>query len=183
MWFQTEVIDPGSRDLARVTRMLRILWLFALCTMPAFAGDHAAFDALKPLVGTWRPADKPDSSLQVEFELIAGDSVLVEHWRSPTHRSMTVYHRDGATLLATHYCPQGNQPRMALARIEPDGTLRFEFRDGSNVDIPGAHHEVLLTLHHADGVLTRGEVYAENAAPFDLSTATIELTRFTRVKP
>lgn len=163
--------------------MLRFAWLLALCTTPALAGDRAAFDALKPLVGTWRPADKPDTPMRVSFELIANDSVLVEHWRSPTHRSMTVYHLDGETLLATHYCPQGNQPRLALLRTETDGTLRFVFRDGSNVDIAGGHHEALLTLHHTDGVLTRGEVYAENGKPFDADSAEPEVSRFIRVDP
>lgn len=160
--------------------MLRYALLFTLCTSPALAADQAAFDALKPLIGSWRPADKPDSKLRVTFELIANDSVLVEDWRSPTHRSMTVYHLDGENLLATHYCPQGNQPRMTLVRTEPDGTLRFEFRDGTNVDVPGGYHEALLTLHHAEGVLTRGEVYAENGKPFDASAAEIERTRFVR---
>ena len=143
--------------------------------------DRAAFESLKPLVGTWRPADADDSPMRVTFELLAKDGVLAETWRSPTHRSMTVYHLDGDTLLATHYCPQGNVPRLALARREADGTLRFEFRDGSNVDVPGGHHEALLTLRLADGVLTRGERYAENAEPFDASRAEPELTRFERV--
>ena len=162
--------------------MLRTVLLFALCTTPAIADDHAAFSSLKPLVGNWRPAEKPDSPMRVSFELIAKDSVLVENWRSPTHQSMTVYHLDGDTLLATHYCPQGNQPRLALLRTESDGTLRFEFRDGSNVDIAGGHHEALLTLHHADGVLTRGEVYAENAKPFDAAETEPEITRFVRAE-
>lgn len=161
--------------------MKRLAFVLMFCTAAAHADDRAAFEALKPLVGTWQPADKPESPMRVTFELIAGDGVLVENWRSPTHRSMTVYHLDGDTLLATHYCPQGNQPRLALARAEADGTLRFEFRDGTNVDVAGGHHEALLTLHHADGVLTRGEVYAENAQPFDAATATPELTRFKRI--
>ncbi|MCB1554795.1 MAG: hypothetical protein KDJ14_13385 [Xanthomonadales bacterium] len=162
--------------------MLRYALLFALGTTPAIADSQIAFDALKPLVGTWRPADKPDSALTVTFELIANDSVLVEHWHSPTQQSMTVYHRDGDALLATHYCPQGNQPRLALSRTEADGSLRFEFRDGTNVNVPGGHHEALLTLHHAGDELTRGEVYAGNAEPFDASAAQPELTRFVRVR-
>ena len=144
--------------------------------------DRAAFESLKPLVGTWRPADDADSPMRVTFELLAKDGVLAETWRSPTHRSMTVYHLDGDTLLATHYCPQGNVPRLALARRDADGTLRFEFRDGSNVDVAGGFHEALLTLRVADGELVRGERYAENAKPFDASHAELELTRFVRTR-
>lgn len=150
----------------------------------AFAGicaadDRADFESLKQLVGTWQPADKPDSPMRITFELTAGTTVLTETWRSPTHRSMTVYHLDGETLLATHYCPQGNQPRLARVPSD-DGTLRFEFRDGTNVDTGGGHHQALLTLRHQGDVLTRGEVYTENGKPFDAVTETPELTRFRR---
>ena len=156
-----------------------LLAVLLLGTPPVQADDRADFEAMKDWVGTWQPADKPDSAMRITFELTAGDTVLTETWRSPTHRSMTVYHLDGDTLLATHYCPQGNQPR--LARVpSADGTLRFEFRDGSNVDVPGGHHEALLTLRVDDGVLTRGETYAENGKPFDAAGATPELTRFRR---
>lgn len=149
--------------------------------MPAVADDRAAFESLTALEGTWRPADKPNSKLRVTFEATAGGSVLVETWRAAAPHSMTVYHLDGGTLLATHYCPQGNVPRLALVRTEADGTLRFEFRDGANTDVAGGHHEAVLTLRHAEGTLTRGETYAENARPFDPATAELELTAFERV--
>jgi len=155
-----------------------LLWALLVGSPLAQAGD--AFDELEALVGTWQPADKPESPLRVEFELIAGDTVLVEHWRSPTHRSMTVYHRDGGSVLATHYCPQGNQPRLALVASK-DGEHRFELRDGSNLGVAGGHHEHVLTLAHKDGLLVRGEVYAENAKPFDAEAAELEYTRFRRV--
>ena len=76
----------------------------------------AAFDQLKTLVGTWRNADRPESPLRIRFCLTAGGSVLVESWEANGKpHSLTLYHRDGPALLATHYCPQGNQPRLALA--------------------------------------------------------------------
>jgi hypothetical protein len=164
--------------------MKRWLWLpLALFATPALATDAAAaFERLKELVGAWQPADKPDSPMRVQFELIAGDSVLTETWRSPTHRSMTVYHLDGDALLATHYCPQGNQPRLALVS-DHDGELRFELRDGSNLQVPGGHHEHVLTLRRDGEELVRGEAYAENARPFDAAAAELEATRFRRVAP
>jgi hypothetical protein len=139
-----------------------------------------AFDELKQLVGTWRPADKPDSALRVVFALTAGDSVLTESWSAPDHSSMTVYHLDGETLLATHYCPRANQPRLALQRRQEDGTLRFEFRDATGLDEPGEYYEYLLTLRRDDaGRLVRGEVYAEHGPP-PVELPEPELTRFER---
>jgi hypothetical protein len=164
-----------------MTPLAPLLFALAFAAPSAAADPHADFEALKTLVGTWQPADKPDSPMRVQFELTAGDTVLTETWRSPTHRSMTVYHLDGDTLLATHYCPQGNQPRLALTGRDADGALRFEFRDGSNVEVPGKHHEAVLTLKHRGDLLVRGEAYAENAQPFDPKTAELERTAFKRV--
>ena len=38
---------------------------------------------------------------------------------------VTLYHMDGAELVATHYCAMGNQPRMRAAHQVVDGTLSF----------------------------------------------------------
>lgn len=139
---------------------LGCMLLSALCSGAARAHDDAsiAFEDLKRLAGTWQPADRPDSKLRVEFELIAGDTVLTESWQAPGHASMTVYHLDGANLIATHYCPRGNQPRLAVSGRDATGAWRFEFRDGTGLDQPGEPYQSLLTLQLGeDGLLTRGE--------------------------
>jgi hypothetical protein len=143
---------------------------------------RAAFEELKTLAGHWQPADEPDSKLQVEFNLIAGDSVLTESWNAPGHASLTVYHLDGEKLLATHYCPRGNQPRLVLKQRHSDGTLRFEFESGTGLDQSGEYYEHLLTLRREGAAgLIRGEVYAEHGEPLGELPAP-ELTRFRRVR-
>jgi hypothetical protein len=142
--------------------------------------ERAGFEELKQLVGTWQPAEKPDA-LRVTFALTAGGTVLTESWASPRHTSMTVYHLDGDALLATHYCPRGNQPRLALTGRAADGTLRFVFRDGTGLDEAGEYYEHVLTLRRDDaGRLIRGEVYAEHGKPLGELPAPEE-TRFVRV--
>jgi hypothetical protein len=109
-----------------------------LSVAPAPVTAAAAFHQLKSLVGTWRNAERPDSPLRIRFYLTAGGTVLVESWeaRGKPH-SLTLYHRDGPALLATHYCPQGNQPRLPLT---PSGkNLAFTFRDATDLD-PGESH-------------------------------------------
>lgn len=156
----------------------------ALCVgADASAAEPAsgAFDELKRLVGTWRPADQPDSKLRIEFALTAGDTVLKEFWEAPGHSSMTVYHLDGEILLATHYCPRGNQPRLAMTGRDEEGALRFEFRDGTGLDEAGEFYEQVLTLRvDEEGQLTRGEVYAEFGKPIG-ELPEPERTRFRRV--
>jgi hypothetical protein len=164
-------------------RLFRLLVAAMLCSSAALASDggRTAFEQLKPLAGVWRPAEPADSPLRVTFALTAGGTVLTETWVSPRHTSMTVYHRDGESLLATHYCPRGNQPRMALSGRAPDGTLRFEFRDGTGLDEEGEYYEHVLTLRReGDDALVRGEVYAEHGKPLGELPAP-ELTRFVRV--
>ena len=125
-------------------------------------GDPAtpAFDRLKALVGTWQPARKPEHPLRIRFYLTAADSVLVEEWSGNGRPdSLTLYHRDGEDLLATHYCPQGNQPRMKLI---PDstGSIRFTLRDVTDLD-PATEehqHDLWFTLDDADH-MTRSEIY------------------------
>jgi hypothetical protein len=89
----------------------------------------------------WLSAEQPTSPLRIRFYLTAGGTVLVESWgaRGKPH-SLTLYHRDGAALLATHYCPQGNQPRLALAGRDKDG-LHFAFKDATDLDPAKESHQ------------------------------------------
>ena len=120
----------------------------------------AAFNRMKALVGDWRNAERPDSALRIRFSLTAGGTVLVEEWRRGTQpHSLTLYHRDGATLLATHYCPQGNQPRLALTTTTP-GQPRFAFHDATDLDpaTESAVHDLAFDLTDPTRVV-RSEVY------------------------
>ncbi len=136
----------------------------------------AQFERLKSLAGTWHRAGSPGHGLRIEFRTTAGGTVLIEEWifEGRPH-SLTLYHRDGATLLATHYCPQGNQPRLALVEGGGDGdghshsdgdgdgdTLRFAFRDATDLDpaIEQYQHDLALAWDDA-GHLIRSEIYRD----------------------
>jgi len=120
-----------------------------------------AFAQLTRMVGTWRVADKPDSSLRIRFYLTARGTVLVESWevRGQPH-SLTLYHRDSTALLATHYCPQGNQPRLALAGRDSSG-LHFVFRDATDLDLAleSHQHDLWFDLVNPNRPV-RGETYS-----------------------
>ena len=152
---------------------LALLFALALCAAPLAAKPAVAeldsgtvFKQLSTLAGTWRPADKPDSPLRIRFYLTAGGTVLVESWeaRGKPH-SLTIYHRDGAALLATHYCPQGNQPRLALAGRDADG-LHFAFKDATDLDpaTESHQHDLWFDLTTAERPV-RGERYSSKDGP------------------
>ncbi len=154
----------------------------ALCALPVFllpvtaetpapkdtpsevqsASDLAAsaFERLKTLEGSWHKAGAPDHGLRISFYLTAGGSVLVEDWQyKGRSHSLTLYHRDGDALLATHYCPQGNQPRMAL--VSGPG-VAFTFRDATDLDVSREQVQHDLRFEWGeDGQLIRSEIYRD----------------------
>ena len=132
---------------------------------PAAVPAEEAWAQLSKLVGRWRPADRADGSLTIRFYQTAGGTVLVESWeaRGKPH-SLTLYHRGGPTLIATHYCPQGNQPRLALAGRDALG-LHFAFRDATDLDPAESHqHDLWLDLTDPNHPV-RTEVYSSGEGP------------------
>jgi hypothetical protein len=138
----------------------------ATVASPEKISAEEAFAQLTRMVGTWRPADKPESPIRIRFYLTARGTVLVESWeaRGQPH-SLTIYHRDGEALLATHYCPQGNQPRLALAGRDPSG-LHFVFRDATDLDAAteSHQHDLWFDLSDPDRPI-RGETYSSKGGP------------------
>ena len=141
--------------------------------LAAAAAPAPAFDQLKQLVGVWRNADKPDSPLRIRFALTAGGTVLSESWeRAGQPHSLTLYHRDGNTLIATHYCPQGNQPRLELTGTAPK--LTFTFRDATDLSAGESHlHDLGFDLMDPFRPV-RSETYREGR---EAETTTLTLTR------
>lgn len=130
--------------------------------VPAMAEDARAvsvlqFEKVAALAGEWRVQERP--SLRIVFERTAGGSVIIERWMVGQRvHSLTVYHLDGERLIATHYCPQGNQPRLE-SRSASSGEIRFAFRDVTDLDPGESHTHALWFTPGADGTLQRSEVY------------------------
>ncbi len=123
---------------------------------------QAQFDRLKTLEGTWIRHGSTSDDFQIQFVLTAGDSVLVENWlyKGGLH-SMTVYHLDHKAVIATHYCPQGNQPRLASVSGASPGEVGFVFRDATNLDKETQSYQVALSfnLDEASDQVVRRETY------------------------
>jgi hypothetical protein len=142
-----------------------------------------AFGQLSALVGSWesRPEDGPPHT--VVYRLSGAGSVLVETWSlGPERESLTLYHLDGDRLLATHYCPQGNQPRLELVE-SGDGVLRFALRDGTNLQVAGRAHQHAFWMKLAGrDEFARSETYVENGAASE-SAVPGEAVRYRRQAP
>lgn len=127
-------------------------------TDPSSAG--AAWDALvHELPGRWIAATE-GGSVPVEFRVVAGQSALLETFGPPGRETVTAYHRDRGGLVATHYCAQGNQPRLRMR----DGNAqrpRFVLADATGQD-PGEPVMVELGFDLTPaGGFERVEVYRQ----------------------
>jgi len=98
----------------------------------------AAFERFRSLAGEWVAAEDGEmvkkGDLVARYALTAGGSAVVETvFPGSPHEMVTVYHADGPDLVLTHYCVEGNQPRM---RAKDTGGSRFDFAydGGTNID-------------------------------------------------
>jgi len=140
-------------------RLLTISSLFLAATVSASIAGRAAastevdagtaFSRLKALVGDW-DIESSRGKTHSRFELIAGGSVLLEHFTEPGGQEMlTAFHLDGSRLVLTHYCLAGNQPQMVAEKFDrASGELDFAFAGGSNIS-PDAGHMHDAVFHVA----------------------------------
>jgi hypothetical protein len=90
---------------------------------------EAAFERLKSLAGTWETlVDKKQTGVAT-YTVTGGGKVVLEVMGGMA----TAYHFDKDTLMMTHYCGAGNQPRMRAMRIGEDGRhISFQMFDITN---------------------------------------------------
>ena len=141
--------------------MIGAVVVILLLAGTAFADSPGALARLHRLVGEWEAKTISGSSIRVSYRAIAGDAALVESFRTASGReTLTIYHADGPHLIATHYCAQGNQPRLRLESASTATTLQFVFYDATNLlDSNGSHLTRLwLQLRDADH-FDKTEVY------------------------
>src|SRR4051812_12325262 len=100
--------------------------------------SHPGLERMKKLAGTWVATDKDgkptDQVVSVVKVTAAGSAVHETLFPGQPHEMISVYHRDGADLIMTHYCSLGNQPRMKADPKSPANQIRFLFDGGSNID-------------------------------------------------
>jgi hypothetical protein len=112
--------------------------LFAAAAPAAEKAANPAFERFKALQGEWVAAeDGPMSkkgTLVARYAVTASGSAVVETiFPGSAHEMLTVYTADGADVVLTHYCMEGNQPRMR-AKAPAGGRVEFAFDGGPNID-------------------------------------------------
>jgi len=140
----------------RVCLSLLLLLQFNATAAWAKSSAERSLDQLKTLIGSWSGKSSDGKPVHLSFRNTGAGSALLSEFvvGGPKSEEMiSVFHLDGDSLLVTHYCSAGNQPRMK-ATASPDGkTISFDFFDATNlVDSDSGHMRsvviALLDAHH-----------------------------------
>jgi len=133
---------------------------------------NAALERFKSLAGDWVAAEDTDmvkkGELVSRYAVTANGSAVVETVLPGRPQEMvTVYHADGPDLVLTHYCMEGNQPRMR-ARAAAGSRYEFAFDGGTNID--PAHdrhmHSAIVEFLGADELRSEWSERAEGQPAF-----------------
>lgn len=136
-----------------------------------------AFKRFQTLVGTWegKAGESGDGmEAKVVYKLTAGGTVLVEYlFEGTDHEMVTMYHMDNNSLVCTHYCAAGNQPRLVLKPGKEKDVYTFAYVSATNMHQNDPHmHGVTYKFLDADHITSDWQGFVNGkpgmAAHFDL---------------
>ena len=136
--------DPARHRAATADHSKRrtFFFLFALfCLWPTcsalLAGEQTPFDVFKSLQGQWsiRAGDKT-LPLHVTYDLGSNGSIVTEQFG----KELSVFYSEKGSLLMTHFCNRGNQPRLKLKAGSAARRYEFDMFDITNLKDPSDDH-------------------------------------------
>lgn len=151
--------------------------LFLPAVSPAAAKANPGWERMKSLVGEWDGLYEGKTRGHVSYKLVSNGTALMEVISTANEPEMvTMYTPDGSRLLMTHYCSEGNQPRMrADAPAADERQISFSFVDVSNLSGPNAGH-----MRHLDILFKDADHFAQRwtyRAGGKDATSTFDYTR------
>ena len=143
----------------------------------------APLERFKTLAGEWVAAEDGDmvkkGDLVARYAVTASGTAVVETvFPGSEHEMVTVYHADGPDLVLTHFCMEGNQPRMR-ARGAQGSRFEFAYDGGTNIDPKRDRHMHSATFDLASANEIRSE-WSELAEGKPVFVARMHLVRKTR---
>ena len=143
----------------------------------------APLERFKTLAGEWVAAEDGDmvkkGDLVARYAVTASGSAVVETvFPGSEHEMVTVYHADGPDLVLTHFCMEGNQPRMR-ARGAQGSRFEFAYDGGTNIDPKRDRHMHSATFDLASANEIRSE-WSELAEGKPVFVARMHLVRKAR---
>ena len=97
------------------------------------------FEKVKSLAGEWRAPEGKDVMINVFRPIASGEAFVYEEWKRGAQLTSTVFYMVGSELRADHFCDLGNQLHYKVTLSPDGGTLLFELRDATNLDLHPRH--------------------------------------------
>jgi len=121
------------------------------------AQQAALIEQVKKLEGTWTGSDEQGTTWKHVFKVSSSGSAVREiMFPGEAHEMTNMYHMDGPTLIMTHYCAAGNQPRMR-AHAGTRGQISFKADGVGNLASPDAEYMGEMTIVFEDNNHIRQE--------------------------
>ncbi|HXA68276.1 MAG TPA: hypothetical protein VNV82_24150 [Bryobacteraceae bacterium] len=113
-----------------------------------------AFDRLRSLAGEWH-ADLPGfGTMTALIRLVSNGKAIEENLGTTSDNETSIYTRDGAKLLVTHFCaltPDGHVARLAAGPLTgSQKQIKFTFAGASNLHSPNDPHMRQLVIEFTD---------------------------------
>jgi len=107
-------------------------------TLPSAQGSsETAFETFKGFGGKWAiRSGQKTLPIEMTYESGSKASIVTERFG----KELSVFYRDGQSLLMTHFCNAGNQPRLRLKENTRPGVLEFQTFDITNLQSADADH-------------------------------------------
>jgi hypothetical protein len=140
---ETGVDAPCRRTAtADSSRRRTFSFLFAPCCLwltcsALLAGEPMPFEVFKGLQGQWsiRAGDKT-LPFRMTYEIGSNGSIVTEQFG----KELSVFSTDKGSLVMTHFCNRGNQPRLRLKAGSAAGRYEFDMFDITNLKDASADH-------------------------------------------
>jgi hypothetical protein len=114
-----------------------LLFLTVHAFSAALGNSETAFEAFKSLQGKWTIQSRGKTlSIEMTYEVGSNGSIVTEQFG----KELSVIYRDGQSLLMTHFCNAGNQPRLRLKDSSQPGFMEFEMFDITNLKSADTAH-------------------------------------------
>jgi hypothetical protein len=146
------------------------VWTLAVLAIGAASGvvyaadaTTARFDKLKALAGDWTKSDGV-GTVEASYRVTAGGTAVMETLFPGTpHEMVTVFTVDRGDLVLTHYCAEGNQPRMKAVKGGDANAIDFKFDGGGNIKSPndGHMHEASFAFKDANHLTSTWQFYKD----------------------
>lgn len=126
----------------------------------------ALLDRVKGLAGEWDMLDDSGAVIgKSRFSVSSnGSSVRELMFMGTAHEMTNMYHMDGSDMVVTHYCAEGNQPRMRAKAAGAD-RIPFAFESVTNLKPGGEYMGGLTLVWEKDGTVRQEWVTFKDGKP------------------